>query len=261
MQKIWTRVLRIGFFAMIALALAIVPRLTPKVSAQNEGTIKVTVCHFPPGSPSTYRTMNVSFHALPLHLLHGDFEGECDSDKDGVLNNIDNCPTVSNADQNDGDDDNVGDDCDNCPDVVNPKQEDLDGDGVGAACTECPCPFDSYPAEVECWWSDCGTEDEPCGRPFEALFFATVVDGENTCWLVPVSPLVGKQYLLVKTSEEGSECSFFPYACLADTPTQSPLTLDGVIACQLALEAYVLDLNDVLPVVPTPPVECIRPGS
>src|SRR6185436_10722481 len=46
----------------------------------------------------------------------------------------DNCPTLSNPDQEDLDVDQVGDACDNCPDVYNPGQADTDGDGVGDAC-------------------------------------------------------------------------------------------------------------------------------
>lgn len=40
----------------------------------------------------------------------------------GVLNFIDNCKTVKNADQMDRDKDGAGDVCDNCPDTYNPKQ-------------------------------------------------------------------------------------------------------------------------------------------
>ena len=57
-----------------------------------------------------------------------------DTDGDGVLDVMDNCPTASNAGQTDGDGDGLGNACDNCPTVANAGQEDLDGDGVGDAC-------------------------------------------------------------------------------------------------------------------------------
>ncbi|MBU0983639.1 MAG: hypothetical protein KKA42_07200 [candidate division Zixibacteria bacterium] len=80
-----------------------------------------------------------------------------DSDFDGVGDDCDNCPSISNADQADVDGDFVGDACDdcidpdldgfgtpgfasstcpddNCPDVYNPSQTDTDNDGIGDAC-------------------------------------------------------------------------------------------------------------------------------
>jgi hypothetical protein len=70
-----------------------------------------------------------------------------DRDDDGVKNEQDNCPDVSNAGQEDGDDDEVGDACDNCPTKANPPietlgsgliQRDHDGDKRGDACDLCP---------------------------------------------------------------------------------------------------------------------------
>ncbi|WP_437328995.1 thrombospondin type 3 repeat-containing protein [Sorangium sp. So ce381] len=61
-----------------------------------------------------------------------------DIDLDTVLNNIDNCLTVSNTAQIDTDADGVGDACDNCPTVANRVQSDVDADGVGDACDNCP---------------------------------------------------------------------------------------------------------------------------
>jgi hypothetical protein len=63
-----------------------------------------------------------------------------DSDGDGILNEVDNCPTVPNPDQNldacngDQDADGILNNIDNCPMVANPDQADLDANGVGDVC-------------------------------------------------------------------------------------------------------------------------------
>ena len=70
-----------------------------------------------------------------------------DSDNDGIVNSIDNCPSNANADQADTDADRIGDVCDsdidndgilnvpdNCKYVANHNQADADSDGVGDAC-------------------------------------------------------------------------------------------------------------------------------
>ena len=69
------------------------------------------------------------------------FKFSCDStsqlvdiDGDGVADSIDNCPEISNGDQEDSDEDGIGNLCDNCPQISNPEQEDLDEDGFGDAC-------------------------------------------------------------------------------------------------------------------------------
>lgn len=59
---------------------------------------------------------------------------EADSDGDGVVNSLDNCPNTANPDQADADSDGLGDVCDNCPATANPTQADWDGDGIGDAC-------------------------------------------------------------------------------------------------------------------------------
>jgi parallel beta-helix repeat protein len=57
-----------------------------------------------------------------------------DTDNDGILDQADNCPAVSNPGQIDADNDAIGDDCDNCPTVANQQQVDTDGDGLGDLC-------------------------------------------------------------------------------------------------------------------------------
>ncbi|MBH25208.1 MAG: hypothetical protein CMH57_12290 [Myxococcales bacterium] len=73
-----------------------------------------------------------------------------DTDGDGVLNDEDNCPAVSNPGQQDSDGDGTGDACegadadrdgvpddiDNCPLVFNDTQKDADANGVGDACDD-----------------------------------------------------------------------------------------------------------------------------
>jgi hypothetical protein len=70
-----------------------------------------------------------------------------DSDTDGVLDGIDNCPLVANPDQLDTNGNGIGDACDpdidgdsvpnasdNCLLVANPDQLDTNGNGIGDAC-------------------------------------------------------------------------------------------------------------------------------
>jgi hypothetical protein len=58
-----------------------------------------------------------------------------DFDGDGIEDEFDNCPFVSNYDQADADGDVVGDSCDVCPMASDPGQGDIDADGVGDACS------------------------------------------------------------------------------------------------------------------------------
>jgi hypothetical protein len=81
-----------------------------------------------------------------------------DSDGDGICNNVDNCPNVSNPDQKDSNHNGIGDACevvspcanqggdsdgdgvcnnvDNCPNVSNPDQKDSNHNGIGDACEQ-----------------------------------------------------------------------------------------------------------------------------
>jgi len=67
----------------------------------------------------------------PLKLSNAD----CDAD--GLPDPTDNCPCMSNPNQQDTDGDGVGDVCDNCVTTANANQSDVDGDGRGDACDNC----------------------------------------------------------------------------------------------------------------------------
>lgn len=75
-------------------------------------------------------------------------DGSADPDGDGWINDEDNCPAVSNPDQEDTDGDGVGDGCDNCPTVMNELQVDDDGDDVGNVCDGCAGTPDNVAVNV-----------------------------------------------------------------------------------------------------------------
>ncbi len=60
-----------------------------------------------------------------------------DSDGDGVIDSLDNCPNDANSDQADSDGDDLGDACDFCPFLLDSGVDDSDGDGVGDQCDNC----------------------------------------------------------------------------------------------------------------------------
>lgn len=63
-----------------------------------------------------------------------------DEDGDNIVNDSDNCPTVSNPGQADYDGDGVGDACDNCLLTANADQIDLDADNIGDVCDDVDAP-------------------------------------------------------------------------------------------------------------------------
>jgi hypothetical protein len=65
-------------------------------------------------------------------------DNDDDIDFDGVPNDIDNCPSASNAYQGNEDGDKFGDACDPCPIVADDNPPDADGDGVADACDPLP---------------------------------------------------------------------------------------------------------------------------
>ena len=67
-----------------------------------------------------------------------------DTDGDGILDFLDNCPTIANPNQENEDFDPRGDACDECPQHADTVVADADGDGVGDACDPNPqTPGDS----------------------------------------------------------------------------------------------------------------------
>ncbi len=98
-----------------------------------------------------------------LDWNHNDVGDACDdTDKDGVIDYLDNCKSISNPLQNtsactDTDHDGFEDAIDNCINDYNPDQQDTDHDGVGDACDN--CRFTPNPAQLT---TDC-SESENAG--------------------------------------------------------------------------------------------------
>lgn len=114
----------------------------------------------PEGTPAVRTQEPASVDFMPkvnaklvgLQLNDGSFTGAnqlyqpADTDADGIVNLEDNCPDISNPDQEDVNQNGVGDVCDdfdadgvlnstdNCSDVPNRTQLDTDGDGIGDEC-------------------------------------------------------------------------------------------------------------------------------
>ena len=70
-----------------------------------------------------------------------------DADGDGILDAVDNCPTVQNPNQHDEDGDGLGDACDLCPEAHEPTNVDTDLDDLGDGCDPSPT-FDEYVFET-----------------------------------------------------------------------------------------------------------------
>ncbi len=98
---------------------------------------------------------------------------EHDKDKDGIIDNKDNCELVTNPDQKDSDKDWVWDACDNCLNIDNPKQLDKNSNGVWDMCEDVDkdwfiwyqdnCPYIANPKQEDAdnngIWNVCEDKD------------------------------------------------------------------------------------------------------
>ncbi len=103
------------------------------------------------GGPARLNLVNQAVRYSPTAAMTDDQDG------DGIVDCLDNCPSLANPAQEDADGDGIGDACDacagpgttdgdadgicdgldNCPAVANPTQDDADLDGIGDACDAC----------------------------------------------------------------------------------------------------------------------------
>lgn len=117
-------------------------------------------------------------------ILRPDSDG--DLDFDGVADEIDNCPSSSNAFQGNEDGDSFGDACDPCPVVSDNAPSDGDADEVADACDPKPIIsgdriafFEGFHQGKPSGWNEAGTwggsNDQLTGNATGAGHFALIV--------------------------------------------------------------------------------------
>jgi len=138
-----------------------------------------------------------------------------DTDNDGIEDNLDNCPSIANPNQEDDDNDGIGNACDddddddddgvldandNCPLEANPNQEDDDNDGIGNLCDEDYVDPNTPFAICENGFADiypCNDYDLMAHIPL-ATFFAS--SGNDSWGWTDVT--TGKEYALMATNNK-----------------------------------------------------------
>ena len=131
---------------------------------------------------------------------------EPDTDIDGISDNCDNCPSISNADQLDSDIDGIGDLCDDCP---NDPYNDADNDGICDDIDNCP---NYNPNQLDT--DNDGLADACDACPLDS---ANDIDGDLICGNVDNCPSIANQIQLDADNDGvGDECDDCPNDIIND---------------------------------------------
>ena len=96
-----------------------------------------------------------------------------DTDNDGFVDTVDNCPSIANADQADDDGDGIGNACDRCP--LDP-QNDTDGDGICGNVDNCPTVYNPDQANL-----DGDLFGDACDDDADGDTYKSIAVGGNDC--------------------------------------------------------------------------------
>ncbi len=166
-----------------------------------------------------------------------------DGDCDLINDDVDNCPMVSNYNQNNSDSDVLGDACDNCPTITNPQQENEDADNWGDICDNCPelfnppgsppnvdsdddgygdwcdvCPDDYNPGQEDSDEDEHGDLCDNCPDVYNYVQsdgdgdgIGDVCDSDWGCSGPPSAEFIRKEYDGICNSEYWKECVTFEH--------------------------------------------------
>ena len=165
---------------------------------------------------------------------------QADDDLDHVGDVCDNCPEVSNPDQADDDLDHVGDICDNCPEVSNPDQADTDGDVLGDVCDDCPFDPDNDVDED----GVCGDIDN-CSQASNPLQEDFDIDGEGAVcdFKIELTPILAEN---PGATEEGAQVVINDAIKLCPDPCTILLTGDSATEDTIFYIKDSIHINDSL---------------
>ncbi len=185
---------------------------------------------------------------------------DVDLDNDGVVDDVDNCPSEKNAGQVDTDGDGVGNKCDACPfnsendadrdgicesndncdEIYNIDQADQDGDGVGDACDVCltdptndpdndgycgfvdNCPYDSNSGQID-------SDGDGIGNTCDACRFDPTNDTDNDgiCGLADNCPTTSNAGQVDSDGDGlGNKCDYCAFDATNDVDEDDVCGLD-----------------------------------
>ena len=179
-----------------------------------------------------YAGYNAQMDELSYGIISDDY------DDDGVLNDVDNCPYVANADQADSDADGVGDACDNCVNDSNSNQEDDDSDGVGDACDN--CPYESNADQTDSDADGVGDACDICVDDADPLQTDTDADGiGDAC--DNCAEVSNADQLDSDGDGIGDVCDTCPYDYYNDADADGVCGNDDQCSCTMDIGLYLSD--------------------